>query len=303
MKATRAAALRLATAALVSVPTHPAIAWCGKPYPPYAYQLPWFEFQAGSTPVRIIGDNRPESTRRLSPILVLPSPGLSYEYMENLEAFTVSERRVCFAALSAPATVAQLAAQARAALDALEAPGRAHVVAHGAGAVAALALASAAPSRVASLVLVSPFATADDLEPAARDAGSSRPLLASASTSGRACVDAVLQTAGAGASVGAVLAGAAPPGVAALAEPAARAVPALVVRGSRGDVSSAATASALLAALPRATAATFDASGPLPFVDEDERFREAALNLFDAADGVATRRAVMGGKGGVEVMS
>ena len=80
-------------------------------------------------------------------------------------------------------------------------------------------------------------------------------------------------------------------------------MPALVVRGSRGDVSSAATASALLAALPRATAATFDASGPLPFVDEDERFREAALNLFDAADGVATRRAVMGGKGGVEVMS
>ena len=303
MKATRAAALRLATAALVSVPTHPAIAWCGKPYPPYAYQLPWFEFQAGSTPVRIIGDNRPESTRRLSPILVLPSPGLSYEYMENLEAFTVSERRVCFAALSAPATVAQLAAQARAALDALEAPGRAHVVAHGAGAVAALALASAAPARVASLVLVSPFATADDLEPAARDAGSSRPLLASASTSGRACVDAVLQTAGASASVGAVLAGAAPPGVAALAEPAARAVPALVVRGSRGDVSSAATASALLAALPRATVATFDASGPLPFVDEDERFREAALSLFDAADGVATRRAVMGGKGGVEVMS
>ena len=79
--------------------------------------------------------------------------------------------------------------------------------------------------------------------------------------------------------------------------------PALVVRGSRGDVSSAATASALLAALPRATVATFDASGPLPFVDEDERFREAALSLFDAADGVATRRAVMGGKGGVEVMS
>ena len=303
MKATRAAALRLATAALVSVPTHPAIAWCGKPYPPYAYQLPWFEFQAGSTPVRIIGDNRPESARRLSPVLVLPSPGLSYEYMENLEAFTVSERRVCFCSLSAPATVAQLAAQARAALDALEAPGRAHVVAHGAGAVAALALASAAPSRVASLVLVSPFANTDDLEPAARDAGSSRPLLASASTSGRACVDAVLQTAGAGASVGAVLAGAAPPGVAALAEPAARAVPALVVRGSRGDVSSAATASALLAALPRATVATFDASGPLPFVDEDERFREAALSLFDAADGVATRRAVMGGKGGVEVMS
>ena len=303
MRTSRAAALRLATAALVSVPTHPAIAWCGKPYPPYAYQLPWFEFQAGSTPVRIIGDNRPESARRLSPVLVLPSPGLSYEYMENLEAFTVSERRVCFCSLSAPATVAQLAAQARAALDALEAPGRAHVVAHGAGAVAALALASAAPARVASLVLVSPFATADDLEPAARDAGSSRPLLASASTSGRACVDAVLQTAGAAASVGAVLTGAAPPGVAALAEPAARAVPALVVRGSRGDVSSAATASALLAALPRATVATFDASGPLPFVDEDERFREAALTLFDAADGVTTRRAVMGGKGGVEVMS
>ena len=101
MRTSRAAALRLATAALVSVPKHPAIAWCGKPYPPYAYQLPWFEFQAGSTPVRIIGDNRPESARKLSPVLVLPSPGLSYEYMENLEAFTVSERRVAFAALSA----------------------------------------------------------------------------------------------------------------------------------------------------------------------------------------------------------
>ena len=73
-------------------------------------------------------------------------------------------------------------------------------------------------------------------------------------------------------------------------------MPTLVVRGA-GDVSSAATASALLTALPNATAATFQDSGPLPFVDEEERFREAVLSLFDAADGVRTRRAIVGGDG------
>eukprot|EP00966_Prymnesium_polylepis_P044342 1027676-Prymnesium_polylepis.1 len=94
----RRATARLAAAAVAArwLAASPAVAWCGEPYPPFAYTLPWFEFDAGAPPegqvlMRVVGDNRPEAAKKLSPLLVLPSPALSFEYLETLEALTISE--------------------------------------------------------------------------------------------------------------------------------------------------------------------------------------------------------------------
>ena len=146
-----------------SVPAH---SWCGEPFPPYAYTLPWFEFEAlsegGATPIsmRIVGDFGQERSKKLAPLLIIPSPTLSYEYLETLEALTVSQRRVAFATMPMPTSAAELSLsrlteQAATALSKLEAPA-AHVLGHGFGATVALALYRSNPERVRSLVLASP---------------------------------------------------------------------------------------------------------------------------------------------------
>ena len=92
----RRSAIHLASATPLA-PLASADAWCGEPFPPFAYSLPWYELDVGDgvsrpkLPVRIVGDLAVETKRRLRPLLVLPSPGLSYEYLENLEALSVSE--------------------------------------------------------------------------------------------------------------------------------------------------------------------------------------------------------------------
>ena len=109
--------------------------------------------------MRVVGDKGAETARNMSPLLVLPPPGLTYEYLETLEAITISERRVAFAILKPAASLDALQNQARAALASLESP-KVHILAHGSAATTALALQAALPDKVASLILASPVANA-----------------------------------------------------------------------------------------------------------------------------------------------
>lgn len=277
----------------------PARAWCGDAYPPYAYSLPWFEFPVAGGTMRVVGDNRAEAKKKLSPLLVLPSPALTYEPLENLEALTISERRVAFATLDGAAgSVEELGQQAAAALAKLEAP-RCHVLGHGLGAAAALALHAADPARVASLVLASPFSSLDDVEPAQRAAvgESPLPLLATTAAKGRACVDAEL-----GALRPARLSqlavqralrdGALPAMEDLLRSASAAGAPVLVTRGGRADPSSEETARRVLQRVPTARLATFAQSGPLACVDDKAAYLETLLGWLDEVDGTTSRRAV-----------
>ena len=72
--------------------------------------------------MRVVGDKGAETAKKLAPLLILPPPGLTYEYLETLEALTISERRVAFCLLKPAVSLEALSAQAVAALDALESP-------------------------------------------------------------------------------------------------------------------------------------------------------------------------------------
>ena len=109
----------LAAAALTAAPTHPALAWCGETFPSWAFYLKWdqnsvpFAYQGveGSTSYRILGDIAREKRSGVPPILVVGCPGVGYEYLENLEALTVSDRRiveVTFAGTAPGAVCAQV---------------------------------------------------------------------------------------------------------------------------------------------------------------------------------------------------
>ena len=113
---------------------------CGDPFPPYAYSLPWFEFDAGpgKLPLRVVGDLKAERDQKMRPLLVLPSPGLSYEHLENLEALTISQRRVAFADLRSAGAPDALVARILDAVAALESPGGVHLLGYGYGAALAL---------------------------------------------------------------------------------------------------------------------------------------------------------------------
>lgn len=143
-------------------------------------------------------------------------------------------------------------------------------------------------ARVASLILGSPLGSLDDAEPASREelATGLAPLLRSAATGGRACVDSEIKqlrsrpngAAQAGEQVGAIAAAARP------------AVPLMVTRGAL-DVSSAEAALAIGRAVPHARLREFE--GSLPPVDDRARFAEEVLSFMDSVDGTVSRRAVM----------
>lgn len=308
----------------------PASAWCGAPFPPYAYSMPWFEFPVadGAANMRVVGDSRPEQAKKLSPLLVLPPVGLTNELFETLEALTISERRVGFVNLK-PGTREAVAAQAIAALDALEAP-KAHILAHSTAAAAALAVQAARPSGTASIILASPLASLDDAASEQRDAlmrSGPAPLFAispSYATAPRACVDAELKTlisrpaaelkaiqatlsdaslpalssAGAEAAGGDASGSGAGTGagtseqVDLLQRASASGVPLLVTRGS-ADVSGEATARRLVQRVPGARVVTFDGSGALAHVEQRSAYNAAILDFLDGVDGVASRRAIM----------
>jgi len=177
----------LAAAAVLS-PQLPASAWCGEKYPSWAYFLKWdetsvpFEWdgQKGEVYCRVVGDKRRESNTGVPPVLLVGNPGMGYDYLENLEALTVSDRRVIEIAFAGtrgdvPASmrsVGACAAQLEAVCRTLQLPA-VHVLAHGLGAAPALKLLGdgQTPRRVVplrSLTLVSPYGTLEDLRPAAR---------------------------------------------------------------------------------------------------------------------------------------
>lgn len=299
----RRALLRLVSALPLAAAEQSAHAWCGEPFPPFAYSLPWFEFDVASNgcaklPVRIIGDLKTERNKGLRPLLVLPSPGLSYEYLENLEAVAVSERRVAFVDMSGCArSPSELGSATAAVLGALEAPRGAHVLGHGLGAAVALAAYRAAPEKVASLVLASPLGGEKDLEPSTATAAEGLPyaLLSSEATRGRVCIDnekaglarrqrtAALLSAEYSSS-GSLL-DALPPDSLPL--------PLLLTRGGRADISARSTARAICEQLPQAQLRIFEQSGSLPQVDERAAYNSVLLDFMDRVDGVVTRRAAM----------
>lgn len=171
----RRAALKLVCAAGCATACAPggrAVAWCGNPYPAFAYSLPWFEFDSASgCSLRVVGDLQQEVDKGLRPIVVVPSPGLRYDYMENLEALTVSERRVCFVTLPAAGDVSALSKALLSAVRGLDAERGVHLLAHGLAAPVAIAASAAAPAgAVASLTLVSPLGCLDDASATARKA-------------------------------------------------------------------------------------------------------------------------------------
>ena len=175
----------LAAAAVLS-PQLPASAWCGEKYPSWAYFLKWdettvpFEWdgQKGEVYCRVVGDKLRESKTGVPPVLLVGNPGMGYDYLENLEAITVSDRRVIEIAFAGtrgdvPASmrsVGACAAQLEAVCRKLQLPA-VHVLAHGLGASPVLKLlgdrtAPRVPLR--SLTLVSPYGILEDLRPAAR---------------------------------------------------------------------------------------------------------------------------------------
>jgi pimeloyl-ACP methyl ester carboxylesterase len=243
--------------------------------------------------MRVVGDAAREKAKKLSPVLIIPPPGLPYEYLETMEAMTISERRVAFISWpSGPRTLDEYTAVAQAALAALEAP-QAHVLGHGTGAAIALALARATPARVSSLVLASPLAQLDDAVLSAREAlsVSPLPLLTTApGTTARACVDAVVPAARKSAAALTLREGIFP----SLSELVANApdAPLLLTRGS-DDISSVKTAALLQQRVPAARVETFDGAGPLAHVDARSAYNQRVLDFFDEIDGVASRRAVM----------
>lgn len=304
MRVTRATAARLAALACSPLLPPASHGWCGDPFPPFAYSLPWFEFAvSGGADMRVVGDTRTEKAKKLSPLLVLPSPPLSYEYLENLEGLTVSERRVAFVSLtlSAAPTASEgpldaLTQQAAAALERLEAP-QVHILGHGLGALVALSLLRSRPDRVRSVVLASPLGSVEDADPAQRDALASSPaaLLVSSQPKGRACVDAeiarAVPPAGTAAFRALVRSG---PALSAKEGPLLMLddvkSPLLVTRGVR-DLSSEVTAASIVRRVPDTKLAVFRSSGSLPQVDEKSAYAEAVLAFLDEADGVRTRRA------------
>ena len=259
--------------------------------------------------MRVVGDKGAETAKKLAPLLILPPPGLTYEYLETLEALTISERRVAFCLLKPAVSLEALSAQAVAALDALESP-KVHVCGHGTGAAAALALQAAQPTKVASLTLASPITNAADgsIEPIREllARGSPAPLLiatGAANSAPRACVDSELSTLKArpGAdTIDALLQnGALSPlsdpsgsGSADLLASASVGVPLLLTRGSK-DVSSEAVAQRIALRVPTARIKTFEGSASLPHVDDRSGYNTALLDFLDEVDGVASRRAIM----------
>lgn len=235
----------------------------------------------------MVGDRTREQASGVAPVLVVGSPGVGYEYLENLEALTVSDRRVALLTFAGSAaggeqpaepllSVGACAAQLRAACDALGVPS-VHLVAHGLGASVALALMRDHPSLVRSLALLSPFGAIDDLRPSAADALRARPaggaavLLQTPSLFARnACVaDAV--DAGGGPLLGSLLGGGGRLGGgrlgAALAASGSSA-PVLLSSGGDADVVTPDWESLP----PRVTRTVFGASGHLPFVDQRDDF-------------------------------
>lgn len=314
----RGAALRFAVAAAASC-FHPQAsrAWCGERYPSWAYFLKWDELRVpfsvgemnGECFCRVVGDVGREQKAGVPPVLLVGTPGVGYEYLENLETLTVSDRRVIevtFAGTEAKAADAAALLTPSACAEQLKAVCAAcrlsnvHIVAHGLGAPAALGVAKQAAGGVGvrSLTLVSPYGARSDLRPGAREAlsaGASRRARASAliptvtSSASESCV-AEAADGGGGPLLEALLAadGDALGGPALARQLESVAAPTLLVSGGPTDIVDASWTDLPQMVRQRSWAK----SGHLPFVDQASRddFTLDLLAFLDEVDGVATNR-------------
>lgn len=268
-----------------------------------------FEWQGykGEVFCRVVGDKLREAKTGVPPVLLVGNPGVGYDYLENLEVATVSDRRVIEVTFAGtrgdvPAAVRSVeacAAQLEAVCRTLELPA-VHVLAHGLGAPPALQLLQTAQSPtprvpLRSLTLVSPYGSLDDLRAAARPAAGAKvlPLPTTDAKAPKSCIaDATASTA-ARPWLDAVAAGGVSLGGDALLkqlEPAVSArVATLVVWGGEADV---VEPSWDVAALQKANVnlRVYQRSGHLPFIEQREEFLGEYLSFLDAADGVKTSR-------------
>ena len=313
----------------------PAAAWCGERFPSWAYYLKWdqqtipFEHngQTSAVEYRVVGDQVREKKAGVPPIMVVGTPGVGYEYLENLEALSVSDRRiveVTFPGTSgeknAPPelrTADALAAALLAVCVGLQLPA-VHLVAHGLGAPPALRLAAASSVdgaaglvHVRSLALVSPYGALSDLRASAQ-ANVAGVTSATATKDGSVVVASRLASAllptvsgnARGSCIAEALAHSSDGGAALLLQQLlsaplgggdlARRIDAVTSRGVPVLLSTAGTADLVseeaLELTPSATVARVVASGHMPFIEQRDEFLLALLNFFDKADGTETNR-------------
>ena len=323
MRLTRAACLRTASLAALSAvlqpPAAPAHAWCGEKVPGWAYFLKWderpvpfiWEGVKAEVLCRVVGDKGRESKTGVPPVLLVGNPGVGYDYLENLEGLTVSDRRVIEVVFAGtrpggaplPASIRgaeACAAQLRAVCSAIGVP-RVHVLAHGSGALPALRLLrDGGGPALRSLALVSPYGSAADLKAAARPAAgepAARALARLLPTSDAAAPATCIAEATAGAAPwllgddggGGERLGSGGALAAQLAAARDAKVATLVVWGGPRDVVEPSwDVQALQGA--NANLRVYEASGHLPFIEQREEFAGEYLSFLDAADGVTTSR-------------
>jgi pimeloyl-ACP methyl ester carboxylesterase len=277
-----------------------------------------FEWEGakGTVFARVVGDFARESSSSVTPVLLIGSPGVGYDYLENLEALTVSDRRVVELAFagstsgSADALVPEVlltadacAAQARAAVDALALPS-VHVVAHGMGALVALRLLARPPagaSSVRSLALISPFGALADLRPGALGSPAAADLAATllpvSSANARASCVAEAKAASNGPLLPRMLSagGADRLGGIALSQRLAAAMasgglsgdlPVLLGTGGPADI----VEPSWTDLPPTVRRAAFEASGHLPMIEQRDEMLQALLVFWDAVEGKRSNR-------------
>jgi len=320
----RRSLLTAAGAAAAAAPALPSLAWCGERAPEWALWLQWnenpslkftYKGATGTVFYRIIGDQAREKGSAVPPVLVVGNPGIGYDYMETLEALTISDRRVVevnFAGTRPGNTSAALvtpdacAEQLRVVCQELKLP-TVHVVAHGLGALPALRFASKSFAdaengiQVRSLTLVSPYGSAVDLRPSALDSLSSikgiselpAKLLPVENTKAASTCIVEASRASGGALLGTALTGT--PGEDSLRggllnerlDLCADSLPVLLATGGARDIVNTDTWVSLP---PNVIRASFPAAGHLPFLEQREEFIQTLLSFFDKADGKKTNR-------------
>ena len=124
-----------------------------------------FEWQGykGEVFCRVVGDKLREANTGVPPVLLVGNPGVGFDYLENLEVATVSDRRVIEVTFAGtrgdvPATVRSVeacAAQLEAVCRTLGLSA-VHMLAHGLGALQLLQSTPTPRVPLRSLMLVSP---------------------------------------------------------------------------------------------------------------------------------------------------
>ncbi|CAM9234051.1 unnamed protein product [Ectocarpus sp. 13 AM-2016] len=191
----------VATTAAVTGPDE-AGAFCGEPYPYWAYFMDFdevfipfkFEGYSGKLFARTVGNGKDQKKAQHNPVVIIPGgPGLPHDYLETLEGAAMEDRVVLLfdpvgtgnssaipsvdAAADSPNLLgtASLVAQTRAVVDYFKV-NVFHVLGHGTGAEAALELGRSSgkasprppgpePEAILSVILASPVLGENELSP------------------------------------------------------------------------------------------------------------------------------------------